>query len=86
MNFGEIVRESGIVLRSDNGKVEGVHPRWGKVWAIGPEQTDVSVGEWILVEHGRWSRGFSVMENDSEKTIHRVDPECIILVSDNPYL
>ena len=56
MNFDEIKTSSGIVLRSDNGKSHGVRPRWGKVYAIGPDQTDVKIGQWILVEHGRWTR------------------------------
>jgi co-chaperonin GroES (HSP10) len=35
MNFGEQVTNSGIILRSDNGKAHGVHPRWAKVYAVG---------------------------------------------------
>lgn len=57
MNFGEDVTKGGIVLTSDDGKSTGIHPRWAKVFAIGPDQQDVAVGEWILLEHGRWSRG-----------------------------
>jgi co-chaperonin GroES (HSP10) len=64
MEFGEEVTKGGIVLQSDNGKGEGVKPRWGRVWAIGPEQHDVRVGEWILVEHGRWTRTFEVEQDD----------------------
>lgn len=83
MNFGEQKTASGIVLRSDDGKSEGVKPRWARVFAIGPEQTEVKVGEWILLEHGRWTRGLEVEEDDGTKfTIWRADPEGILASAD----
>ena len=83
MNFGEQVSAGGIVLKSDDGKSEGVRPRWCKIFAIGPEQKDVRVGEWILVEHGRWTRGLEVEEDDGTKfTIWRVDPTGILMSAD----
>ena len=82
MNFGEIKTTNGIVLRSDNAKAHGVHPRWGKVYCIGPTQTDVKVGQWILVEHGRWTRAIKINDGISDKTVHRVDVNGIIAVSD----
>lgn len=82
MNFGETITKSGIIIQSDDGKVEGIHPRWAQVWATGPEQTDVKVGDWILIEHGRWTRKFNVDENNEEKAIHNIDVDAILLVSD----
>jgi co-chaperonin GroES (HSP10) len=83
MNFGEQKTAGGIVLRSDDGKSEGVKPRWCRVFAIGKEQTNVSVGDWILVEHGRWTRGLEVEDDDGNKiTIHRVDENGIMMSSD----
>ena len=84
MNFGEQVTTGGIVLRSDNGKSEGVKPRWGRVYAIGPDQKDVSVDEWLLIEHGRWTRGLELEIGDDEVKIElfRVDPNGILLVAD----
>ncbi len=83
MNFGEQVTKGGIILRSDDGKSEGVKPRWAKVFAVGPEQTDVKIGEWILIEHGRWTRGITVEEDDgTEFTMWRIDPEAILLSAD----
>ena len=82
MNFDARVSKGGIVLPSDDGKSEGVRHRWGRVWAIGPEQKDVEVGEWILLEHGRWTRGVIVEEDDgSEITIRRADIKAILMVS-----
>lgn len=79
MEFGDLRTSSGIILRSDNGTSRGVHPRWGKVYAVGPEQTDVKVGQWVLVEHGRWTRGHEIEEG---KILRRIDNEAMMLVSD----
>lgn len=82
MNFGETITTSGIIIQSDDGKVEGIRPRWAQVWAIGPEQKDVNIGDWVLIEHGRWTRKFVVNENNEEKTIHGIDINAILLISD----
>jgi len=83
MNFDARISKGGIVLPSDDGKSEGVRHRWGRVWAIGPEQKDVKVGEWILLEHGRWTRGVTVVEEDgNEITIRRADIKAILMVSE----
>jgi hypothetical protein len=84
MNFGQRELSSGIIMLGDDGKTDGIRPRWCKVYAIGPDQTDVNVGDWILVEHGRWSRGIEIEINDQELTVRRVDPACIMGVSDEP--
>lgn len=83
MDFGEQKTSSGIILRSDDGKSEGVKPRWGRVWAIGPDQKDVEVGQWVLLEHGRWTRGITVEdENGNEIVIRRVDVNGMMAISD----
>jgi co-chaperonin GroES (HSP10) len=84
MEFGLEKTASGILLHSDDGKRSGIHPRWAKVYAIGNEQTSVKVGDWILLEHGRWSRGIEYLTPDGEKiTIRMADKDAILLVSDN---
>jgi co-chaperonin GroES (HSP10) len=83
INFDEEVTSGGIVLKSDNGKGEGVKPRWGRVWAIGPEQEDVEVGQWILMEHARWTREFQHEADDGTITkLHMADLNAIMLVAD----
>jgi co-chaperonin GroES (HSP10) len=82
MDFGEQKTSNGIVLLSDDGKSEGVKSRWGRVWAVGPQQKDVKVGEWILLEHGRWTRGVTVVEDGTEITIRRADTKAILMVSE----
>ena len=80
MHFGQITTKGGIIIGSDDGKGHGVKPRWGKVYAVGPNQKDVKVGEWILVEHGRWTRKFSVANNQQQVDLQKVDPECILAI------
>jgi co-chaperonin GroES (HSP10) len=83
MAFEEEYTQSGIYIPSQNGKVEGIKSRWGKVLFIGPEQFDVKVGQWICLEHGRWSRGIEYLDDNGEKIIIRkADNNAILLVSD----
>ena len=82
MDFAGRKLSSGILLLSDDGKSEGIRPRWAQIYAVGPNQTEVKPGQWVLVEHGRWSRGLEVDVDDETFMIRRVDPACIIFVSD----
>jgi co-chaperonin GroES (HSP10) len=85
MNFEGQRTRSGILIPGDNGKVTGIHPRWGRVWAVGPDQKDVKVGEWILVEHGRWTRGFEYEEENGTKVeLRMVDNNAILISADEP--
>ena len=82
MEFSERKLASGIVLLDDNRKSEGIRPRWAEIYAVGPKQTQYKVGQWILVAHGRWTRGALVEIDGVEMTIRRVDLNEILLVSD----
>jgi co-chaperonin GroES (HSP10) len=82
MNFSERFTSGGIVLLGDDGKASGIRPRWCRVYAVGPEQTDVNVGDWILVSHGRWSRGVELEIDDETFTVRKVDPNDILIKSD----
>lgn len=84
MNFTNTrTLNSGIVLLQDNGKASGIRPRWGQVYAVGPDQTDVVPGQWICVAHGRWTRGVEIEDETGVKTIRRIDHKDILLVSDD---
>lgn len=84
MVFDERITTGGIVLLNDNGKGTGIRPRWAQVYAVGPEQQDVKVGDWILIAHGRWTRGIDVEDETGKHTLRRVDPNDILLQSDQP--
>ena len=82
MIFDQRITSSGIILPNDNGTGSGIRPRWGQVYAVGPEQTDVTVGQWICVAHGRWTRGIDIEDESGKKTLRRIDPNDILMVSD----
>jgi co-chaperonin GroES (HSP10) len=83
MNFEERVTAGGIILRSDDGTSDGVRPRWAEVYAVGSKQTDVKVGQWVYVEHGRWTRGVQIEDSEGNTfKIRKVDKDSILLVSD----
>ena len=86
MSFESRITSSGIIIPGDDGKSSGIRPRWAQVYAVGPEHKDeeIQIGKWILVSHGRWSRGIDIEDETGKKTIRKVDPNDILLVSDEP--
>jgi co-chaperonin GroES (HSP10) len=86
MEFDQRISIGGIIIPNDDMKSSGIRPRWGKVYAVGPEQKDIQVGQYIMVAHGRWTRGLKIEDETGEKTIRKVDTKDILLVSDNPVL
>jgi len=82
MYFGEQKTASGLILTSDDGDSRGIYPRWGQVHAKGPQNNDsYEIGDWVLVEHGRWTRGIDIDEGDGENTLRMVEAESILLYS-----
>jgi len=86
MEFDTRLSRGGIIIPNDNGTSLGIRPRWGRVYAVGPKQKDVEVGQWIMVAHGRWTRGIDINDgtSDHKRTIRKIDPKDILLVSDDP--
>lgn len=86
MHFGEQTTDSGLIIKDDNGSTRGIYPRWGKVHAKGPENNDpYEINDWVLVEHGRWTRSVK-MEIDGEiKELRMVETESVLMwSSDKP--
>jgi len=86
MAFDERITHSGIIIPNDDMKSAGIRPRWARIYAVGPEQKDpeIQIGRWICISHGRWTRGVDIVDEEGEKTIRRVDPNDILLISDEP--
>lgn len=86
MHFDERITKGGLILLSDDKKSAGIRPRWAKIYGLGPDQKDplLQIGTWILVSHGRWTRGITVETPLGEVTLRKVDPNDILLVSDVP--
>jgi co-chaperonin GroES (HSP10) len=82
MTFDERITQAGIIIPHDDGKTSGIRPRWGRVFAIGPEQQEIKIGQWICVAHGRWTRGVTIDSGEGQQVIRKVDNDDILLVSD----
>jgi co-chaperonin GroES (HSP10) len=82
MDMGEQVTASGIVIQSDDGKAHGVKPRWAKVYKVGGRcDVDVNPGQWILIEHGRWTRKIKIDDGESVKEVQKVEVSAIMAVA-----
>jgi NOL1/NOP2/fmu family ribosome biogenesis protein len=86
MEFKERISYGGIYIPNDDMKSEGIRPRWAKVYALGPDFKDdeIKLGSWICISHGRWTRGVDIEDETGKHTLRRVDPNDILLVSDEP--
>lgn len=86
MEKGERRTASGIVLTDDNGRSEGIRPRWCQIYSIGPDvkDADLAPGKWVLVEHGRWTRGMTITnDTGEEETLWGVEwPNSLLMVAD----
>tara|TARA_B110000503_G_scaffold123818_1_gene189754 strand:+ start:52 stop:459 length:408 start_codon:yes stop_codon:yes gene_type:complete len=79
MFFGEQKTKHGLIIKSDDGTTRGIYPRWGRVHAKGPENTEsYQVGDWVLVEHGRWTRAFDVDEGNGIKELRMIETTSIV--------
>ena len=82
MHFGEQVTKSGIIIADDNGSTRGIYPRWARVYDKGPDNKDeFTVGDWILIPHGRWTRSVKVETKTGEVEIRKVELESILATS-----
>ena len=82
LDFGEKVTRGGLIITDDDGAARGIHPRWCHVWKVGSKVTDVKAGDWLLVEHGRWTRKFILDLPEGEVGINMIDNTAILLVGD----
>lgn len=82
MEFTERKSSAGLFIPGDDMKSSGIRPRWGRVYAVGPEQKDIMVGQYVLIAHGRWTRGIKIEDSNGERIIRKVDNNDILLVSD----
>jgi len=84
MEKGYTKTKSGLYLLDDTSFREyNIKHRWCKVYKVGENIDYVKENQWLLVSHGRWSLGFVFEINGEELYIQKVDPEGILLVSDD---
>jgi co-chaperonin GroES (HSP10) len=88
MEKGDRLTKGGILIPDDNGKDRGIRPRWCQVYKVGSKVDYVNAGEWILVEHGRWTFGVDVTLTNEDGTkqeiyLQRVDTDAILAVQED---
>ena len=86
LDSGPHITAGGIIRPDDNMTATGVHPRWGCVWAVGPEIKDIKVGEWVLVEHARWTNSIDFELPSGTVRVWKIDwPNAVLLATpDDP--
>jgi co-chaperonin GroES (HSP10) len=85
LESGQQVLASGLIIPDDDVTDRGIRPRWARVIAVGPECKSVLPGQYVLIEHGRWTRGSRISNRAGEDVVVRwvVDGEDhILLVAD----
>ncbi len=82
MDMGDQLTESGIIIKSDDGKAHGVKPRWAKVYKKGSQcELDVEVGQWVLIDHGRWTRKIKIDDGESIKEVQKIEISSVLAIS-----
>jgi co-chaperonin GroES (HSP10) len=86
LESGMTITHGGLIIPDDNRTNRGIRNRWARVYAVGPDVEDIQVGEWVLIEHGRWTNGIDFEENGKAMKLWRIDwPDAVILAGDeNP--
>ena len=82
LEFGIQMTKGGIIMPDDNMTEHGIKPRWAKVYRVGPEVKDLTEGLWILVSHGRWSKGFLIDEGEGNIVARYIDYKDILVITD----
>lgn len=83
MEQGEKKLASGLIVLDDNGKDRGIRPRWAEVYKVGKNVDFVEPGQWVLLEHGRWTYGLNLDLTDGGTLyVQRADTDAILLVAD----
>lgn len=84
MEFGLSKTSGGIIRPDDEMTLQGARPRWCEVLSVGPEVNNVKPGQYVLMEHGRWTRGFDMIDSEQKVTVRMVDNNDMLLVADEP--
>jgi len=83
LDAGMHLTSAGIIIPDDAMKERGIRDRWARVYAVGPEITDIQSGEWVLVKHGRWTTGIDLELTSGNVRVWAVDyPENVLIATD----
>ena len=68
----------GLLLNDKDADVTAIRPRWFKIKSVGEDVDFVNEGQYVLVAHGRWSKGVEV----DDETVYLLDNEEILGTSE----
>lgn len=78
-------RKSGIIIAEKDGTTAAIRNRWFKIHAVGPDvEFEINEGQYVLVEHGRWSNGMKV--SDDLKLYLLDNKDCLAVSDEQPDL
>ena len=80
--FGIKKTSGGLLYNEKDGVENSIRPRWFLITHVGPENKEIKVGQYVLVSHGRWTRGFTI-DNEDETKYYSLDLEEILGIADS---
>ena len=70
----------GIIITEKDATESAVRPRWFKVYSVGDGIDWITEGKYVLVDHGRWSKG---MQEGNDLKLYLLDNKDCLLESEN---
>lgn len=85
-SYGLKKTAGGVLMPDEDATTNAIRPRWFEVTHVGADNRDVKVGDYVLVEHGRWGRGMDLEKTSKKADLYfHIDGESILGVADeNP--
>ena len=75
--------KAGLVLTERNFGEETIRNRWFEVTHVGPDQEHIKPGDYVLIPHGRWSRGIDLEGSlREEDKLFLLDNDAMLMTSD----
>tara|TARA_B100000029_G_scaffold453993_1_gene480175 strand:- start:1834 stop:2214 length:381 start_codon:yes stop_codon:yes gene_type:complete len=82
---GERKTAGGLILPSSDEVADGgsgVRPRWAQVYAVGPKVDYLHEGQWVLMDHGRWTNAIELDDGNEVFDLRICDADGILGVQD----
>ena len=79
---GEQITKGGLIIPDDDGQDRGIRARWAQVYRVGRLVDFLKEGQWVLLEHGYWTRGFTIDTGKESFDCRMIDNDHILGVQD----
>tara|TARA_B100000927_G_C16358459_1_gene426399 strand:- start:325 stop:672 length:348 start_codon:yes stop_codon:yes gene_type:complete len=73
--------KSGLLIADKDMDESGIKPRWFKIYSVGDDVDFCTEGDYVLVAHGRWSRG---VEIGPDEKVWLLDNDDCLAISNEP--